>query len=177
MRLLNYILKISILIFGAVCVLMPGLYAQETASHQVTINVPNINEISSTLDSFTLSFGDYIAGSQTNTQEVTYTIRSNNLERNTGIVQAHVSTNLEGITLQADVGAFSKKGGNASLVEAGSGYIPLGNGWVNLCNRQIDSGTGKIASGTLPVTYKAVALEDLARQDVTVQVDVVLVDV
>jgi hypothetical protein len=150
--------------------------AQSSASQQVTVTIPKINILSTDMKDFTLSFSDYISGSASSQQVVSYTVKSNSLNRDKGIVQAHIDTVQPGISVLADVGAYAKQGGNATLVESASGFFPLKNTDTSLCDRQIDSGLGQTTRGTFPVTYQAVALEDLASGEFPISLTITLID-
>lgn len=155
----------------------PAHAGQQSVSHQVTIAVPNANEILADRSSFNLNFTDFLPGSETNSELVTYTIKANALNRGEGVIQAKMQTEQPGMTLQANVGSYSKTAGNASLVASQAGYRAIGASWVYLADRQIESGLGNVTVGTLPVTYKAVADTYLDAQNATIEVSVVLVDV
>ena len=155
----------------------PAQAAQTASAQQVTISVPNINEITSERDTFTLDFKDFIPGSETNTELITYTIKANALNRTEGVIQAKVETTQPGMAIQANVGSYAKTGGDASLVASQSGFTTVGSSWVNLADRRIDAGLGNTAIGSLPISYKAVAEDYLDARSVTIQMSVVLVDV
>lgn len=150
--------------------------AQSAATQQVTVTVPKINILSTDMKDFTLSFSDYITGSTSNQQVVSYTVKSNSLSRDKGIVQAHIDTVQPGINVLADVGAYAKQGGNATLVESASGFFPITNTDRSLCDRQIDSGLGQTTRGTFPVTYQAVAAEDLPSGEFPISLTITLID-
>jgi hypothetical protein len=59
------------------------------------------------------------------------------------------------------MGSFNKQSGNARLVPAGTDFVPLTSADTGLANKVIDDGDGRILDGTAPITYSAVATEDL----------------
>jgi len=150
--------------------------AQNMVSHQVMVYVPKVSEFHSDLDSFTLSFSDYLAGSESNAQAINYTIRTNDLQRTSGVVQVKAEGELSSIQLKADTGIFVKNAGNARLVESSPGFVALNDGWTSLCDREVESGSGQIVDGSIPVTYQAFAQEDLDAGNITIQLEVILVD-
>lgn len=155
----------------------PQISLAESVSHQVTIQVPTINIFSADRESFVLSFNDFVKGAVSNQQNIIYTVRVNNLQREHGVVEAKLSNTISpNLELQADVGAYVKEAGNASLRESASGFIPITESPVSLCDKQTDSGDGRVARGTFSVVYQAVAKEDLAAGDVPITLTVSLLD-
>jgi hypothetical protein len=174
-------LRIGTLVFWVTAITIFGSTdltdaAQNTVSHQVTVNVPKVSEFYSDLDSFTLSFSDYLAGSESNAQAVNYTIRTNDLQRTSGVVQVKANGVLSAIHLKADTGVFVKSAGNARLVESSPGFVALNDDWTSLCDREAESGSGQIVDGSIPVTYQAFAQEDLDAGNISIQLEVILVD-
>jgi len=153
-----------ILVIGisGVAVAEAGQGSQSSATHSVTITVPQVLKFSGETSSINLAFPDSIAGSETNVQSVNYSVKTNNLLKQNGVIQAKLDSPFDSIDFKASPGGYVKTGGNASLVAANSGYVTVSTESVNLYNKQTDEGTGKIVEGNFPISYKALALSDLA---------------
>jgi hypothetical protein len=67
------------------------------------------------------------------------------------------------VDFKAQVGSYNRISGNADLAAANAGYVTIGTSNTAIANKDnTDAGTdGKILNGTLPVTYKAVATDNL----------------
>ncbi len=136
--------------------------ATVTKDHSITVAVPSFLSMTADKSDFTLTFADYITGSETNTDTVTYSVRANNLDKTNGVVSAKLDSLYDNVTLKADPGAYSKVNGNASLTEAAAGFIAVDASGVSLMNKTVDNGTGKTTRGSFPVIYKASADQDLS---------------
>lgn len=171
-------LSIGLIVIGLLLINVPYSFAgTKTVQHAVTVSVPTILDITADTSNFTLTFADFAKNSETDLKTVNYTVKANNMTKVTGVVTAQLGTLFTNIDLKADVGAYNKLGGTASLIEAASGFTTvLAASAVSLANRQIDSGTGKIVRGVLPITYKAVATNDLDAGNLTQTLTVSFID-
>lgn len=148
--------------------------ASKSTTHTVTASVPSLLSISADTSAFTLTFSDYVSGSETDTKTVNYTINGNKLNKATGVVTGQLSAAFAGMDFTADVGAYSKTSGNVSLVEAASGFITIGN--LSAASLADKDGAGKKSKGVLPITYKAVATSDLDAGDQTSTLTISVID-
>lgn len=141
-----------------------------TTSHTVTIAVPDVLSISADTADFTLAFEGYVGiNDESSAETVTYTVESNNMRQDDGAaaINANLDFEYDRIALKADVGTYTKTAGNTELVEAGSGFVTIGTSNVTLANKgNTEEGSdGKTLKGSLPITYKAVALADVPSGD------------
>ena len=160
-----------------VCGPRPVLADTKTVQHAVTITVPTKLEIKANTANFTLTFADFAKSSETDSKTVVYGLKGNNVTRLTSVLTGQLAALFPNIDFQADVGAFTKVSGNATIVEAGAGFRTIGAAApLGLANKQVDSGTGKMVNGTLPITYKAVALNDLETGTFTQTLTISFID-
>ena len=154
----------------------PTYAAMDSFGQNVTMTVPMFSQITGDIESFTLHFDDITPGSETDTQMVTYRVKANDLNKDKGVVQAHLNASYPNIEVKADVGTYAKMGGNAVLVESAEGYVTLGETWTSLCDKQTLEGSGRVAVGTFGINYKAVATGYLEKKDIGVSIVITLVD-
>ncbi len=111
--------------------------------------------------SFNFIFPDFQTGSVTNAAQATYAFSANDAGRMQNLVLARVDQELPGIRFEAQMGTFNKLSGNAHLVPIDPGFVPLTTSDTGLADKVIDEGDGRILDGTAPITYRAVATQDL----------------
>ena len=141
-----------------------------TTNHTVTIQVPEVLSIASDAASFTLHFPGYAKqGDESWAQTVNYTVQSNNMRQADGspAINANLDFPYDRLDLKADVGSYAKTSGSTELVEAQSGFMTIGTDTVALANKgnTAQGSDGKLLNGTIPVTYKAVATDDVPSGD------------
>ena len=141
-----------------------------TTSHMVTVSVPEVLSISSDAANFTLPFQAYAKqGDESWAQTVNYTVESNNMRQADGspAINANLDFSYDRLALKADMGSYVKTSGNTSLVEAASGFVTIGMQNITLANKgnTTQGSDGKLLRGTFPVTYKAVATDDVPSGD------------
>jgi hypothetical protein len=136
------------------------------------INVTRSINFTSDKSSFNLNFQNFQKGSITDTATVVYTLSGNSVTRMQDLILARVDQELPGIALQAQMGSYSKKSGDASLMPSKSGYVNLTTVDTGLADKIIDSNGGTTIDGTTSITYRASASEDLraGQQMVTILV-------
>lgn len=163
---------------GAFLALVPSVaYAgSKSVTHKVTVKVPNTIYLSADTTDFTLTMSDFLKDSLSDTKTVAYTIKANKFTKSDGVLHGKLDAAYSGIDLIADPGTYSKIAGNASLREEKAGDIVIGTSDTYLADRETDNGSGKIAYGTLPVVYKAKALQDLEEQEQAKTLTVTFVD-
>ena len=169
---------VAIMMIGGLCV-APAAYAADFVTQGVTLDVPAVLSLEASTADISLTFADYASGTNSDTQEVTYTVSCNNMLQTDGslALKAKLDSAFTGIDFKADPGTYNKVGGNTELVEASSGYITIGATDTALANKNNSTGDGKVLDGTIPVTYMATATADLAAGSSTQYLDVVLVNV
>lgn len=137
----------------------------ETLGHQVTVAVPEVLSITADTDAFSLTFATPEAGSESDTKTVVYTVSANDMGQADGdtAINANLDFLYEGVDLKAQVGTYNKVAGNTELAAIDSGYVTIADSNTALVKKaNSEVGTdGKLLEGTLPITYKAVATEDL----------------
>lgn len=156
-----------------------GLAAEVVAQSTVTVSVPEVLSISSDATSFTLPFQEYAkAGVESWAQTVTYTVKSNQMQQADGAaaITAKLDFPYDRIDLKAEVGSYTKTSGNTELVAAAPGFVTIGTSNVTLANKaNTTAGTdGKMLNGSIPITYKAVATDDVPAGDQIHILDVTL---
>ena len=132
----------------------------------VTMDVSAVLSITDTVGDFTLTFTDYVAGTDSNTQVVSYTVKANNvaLAATTGIVSAKVSALITGIDLKGDVGTITNDGtsGNILLTESASGFTTMTTSAQDMADKGVTSGPqGSILNGTVPISWKGTTTADV----------------
>lgn len=151
-------------------------------SHSVTVVVvePALSLTDDTGD-FSLSLDRGDAGKSSNTQVVNYRIYGNVVPTTSveGVISGKLSTGLDGIEIQADVGSFANQGtaGHVQLQEHASGFQAVGADLVPLADKETSSGAqGGVLNGTIPITWKATTTKDLPAGDYPVVLTVTLKD-
>ncbi|MFA6600731.1 MAG: hypothetical protein WC352_00285 [Candidatus Omnitrophota bacterium] len=158
----------------------PSVWASaKTFGHKVTIEVPPSLDLAGSQQDFTLAFPNTSSGSETNAVTIQYTMNSNGMMQASGApaVMAQLDGVFPGVDVRAQVGAFSKMAGDTELIPASSSYITVRDSAVPLAMKGSSTGTGRVLSGTLPVTYKAVATSDLASGVYARQLTLTLTDI
>ena len=178
-RMFKAIGAIAVAVLIGVSNPLAGIAAEETTESTVTVSVPEVLSISSDASSFTLPFQEFPkAGIESWAQTVTYTVQSNNMQQADGAValRAHLDFPYDRIDLKAQVGTYSKTSGNTELVAANSDFVAIGTSNVTLANKgnTAEGSDGKLLDGTIPVTYKAVATDDVPSGDQIHILDVTL---
>ena len=166
-------LGIAILVFIFLGI---GIPISQGKKVPIKVKAPPALNFSSDTPSFMLSFSDFTSGSVSDTATVTYTISANKVKRDNNVVLAHLDSLFTGIDVEADMGPYTKVGGNASLVEVQAGYVVIPTSDVGLANKIKDKGSGKVVEGNFPITFRAVATEDLAAGNETVTLVVTFID-
>jgi len=141
----------------------------ETTSHVVTVSVPQVLSISADTSAIALTFSDFSTGSETDQQTVVYTVSSNNMGQADGAtaINANLDFLYDRIDFQAQVGAYTKVSGNTELAPAQAGFVSIGTSNVAIANKANSTlgSDGRILNGSIPVTYKAVATDDVISGD------------
>lgn len=140
--------------------------AFQTVGATVTVTVPEVLTITSDKAAFTLTFAATASGSESNTNTVVYTVKSNDMGQADGTTA--INGNLDflytDMDFKAQVGTYTKTvGSNTSLAGVSANYVTVGTANIALANKaSTDAGTdGKLLSGSIPITYKAVAKKEL----------------
>ena len=124
-----------------------------------SFNSPPILHLSADKGSFTLTFKDFIQGSWSDAETVTYRVRANNMAAGTvrGAVSADLQDELEEITLAAEVGEFQNQGeaGFAGLAKAGSKALEIHSGQTALVDKTPGGGSFDLCvDGEIQVAWK-----------------------
>ncbi len=137
----------------------------ETLGHQVTVAVPEVLSITADTDAFTLTFASPDSGAETNSKTVVYSVSANDMGQADGdtAINANLDALYDGVDFKAQVGSYNKIAGNTELAAANAGFVTMGTSNLGIAKKaNSEAGTdGKLLEGTLPITYKAVATEDL----------------
>ena len=155
--------------------------AQSDQSQTVTFQVNGVLSIDADTQNFTLTFGRFEKGTDSNTQTVLYQIKCNTMTpaQLKGAVAARIGSAIDGIDLKADVGEYQNSGspGNGILTESFAGFGVVAESLQGLADKPATSGSqAKILHGQLPVTWKASAKEDLSSGTYQTQITVTLKD-
>lgn len=133
----------------------------QTIGHTVTVTVPEVLSITADTSAFTLTFADWVAGSETDTKTVVYTLNSNDMGQADGdtAINANLDFLYDRVDFKAQVGAYTKVSGNTELAAISGSYVTIGTANTAIAKKaNTESGSdGKLLKGTLPITYKAVA--------------------
>lgn len=143
-----------------------------TTNHAVTVQIPEVLSISADASSFTLPFQDYITtGEESWAQTVIYTVQSNNMRQADAspAINANLDFAYDRLELKAEVGAFSKTSGNTEIAAQAAGFVTVGTNNVTLAKKTGSTigGDGKLLNGSIPITYKAVATDNVPSGDQT----------
>ena len=154
---------LSILMIIGLCA-APGVSAADYVTQGVSVNVSSELSIAASASDISLNFADYASGTNSSTQDITYTVSCNNMIQGDGslALKAKLDSLYTNIDFKADPGTYTKSGGNTELVEASSGFITVGTTDTALANKGNSTGDGKVLDGTIAVTYMATATDDLA---------------
>ena len=134
--------------------------APSSASHAVSVTVPPVLSLTASATSFTLTYSDYLAGSESDIQSVTYNAMCNGLTPS-GRVEVRLGALTPGMDFKADAQPYAKQSGSASLVKANSGYQTVGTAGVKMYDQKTDSDSGMTTRGSFVVNYKVTATTDL----------------
>ncbi len=170
---------VAVMLVAGLVGILPAAFAGASAvTHSVTISVPTSLSLTADTAGFTLTMADYVSGSVSDTQQVVYTVKSNNsaLAANAAIVKAKLGTLFSGIDFLANPGAYTKQNGNFDMTENAAGNITVLTSDVPLMKKTGITGSGKTTKGTFPVDYSALATADLDSQSQNQTLTVTLVD-
>jgi hypothetical protein len=150
--------------------------------HTVTAVVvaPTLSMTDQTGD-FSLTFNDYVEGTESAPQVVQYRVKGNTFPVSalSGVVSAKLGSLISGLEIQADVGAFTNNGtdGDILLQEKEGGFRSVGTSPVELADKPATSGAqAKVLNGTLVITWKGKATQDLSAGNYTSTLTVTLKD-
>ena len=133
----------------------------QTVGHTVTVTVPEVLSLTADTTAFTLTFSDWVSGSETDTKTVVYSVNSNDMGQADGdtAMNANLDFLYDRVDFKAKVGTYTKISGNTELAAISANYVTIGTAntaIVKKANTQAST-DGKLLKGTLPITYKAVA--------------------
>ena len=114
-------------------------------------------DFTSDQSSFALGFSDFKKGAATNAVDVTYSIMANDVVKTDDVVLARLDDLFPNIDFRARFGAYTERGGDATLVASQSGFATVGTADISLAKKE---GSGKMLDGTFVISYQAQALED-----------------
>ena len=159
--------KLIALFVAVMLVAVPAFASTEDHQHTVEFRVDPALDITSSTGTFTLTMADFISGSESNVQPVTYNIRANKMPAGalSGAVYASMDQLVSDVDLKASFVSYSNVGssGNAVLSSALTGYEVVGTSAKNLAHKDTQTGNqAKIVRGNLVINWKALANKDLA---------------
>ena len=159
---------------------MPSAFANsESYANRVTIEVPSYLFINGDQKDLRLTFSDYKAGAESNTQDVIYTVSGNNMTQPEGApaVSARLDDSFSDIDLKARVGSYIKESGNIELGPVSSDFVSIGNSETAIAKKSNSTGDGKLLRGQVAISYKAVATATLKAGEYSRQLTLTLTDV
>jgi hypothetical protein len=164
---------IGMLVLGLAFMGVQQAFAVTTKSHNVTLDKPAIINIASTDPDFTLTFSDFVSGTESdNAVVITYRVKSNGMGA-AGTLKGNLDALFTDVDLIANVGTYSDLTNPTDKVFTPvAGDITIDVDGETLAN---SSGAGKL-HGDMPVTYKAVATADLDATNQTKQLTVTIAD-
>ncbi len=171
---------IGLMILCQVMMFAGNLFAaSQTLGQKVTIYVPPTLQITGSQNDFMLEFPGTAKGLESNTLTVNYFVSSNGMTQADGApaVTAQLDGLFEGVELKASVGNYSNESGNTALAPAAGGYVAIRDAATVLAVKANSTGDGKVLHGALPISYKAVAVNDLASGSYTRQLTLTLTDI
>ena len=141
-------------------------WASPSQALDCSVSAPAVLSISDTVGSFTLTFTNFVSGTVSSSQAITYTVQGNKMLAGTvnGAVTASLGTAFSGMSLECDVGTYTNLGDadHALLAESSSGFFAVGATSTALANKTPGSGSGDTClDGTLGVTWRTVLQADL----------------
>lgn len=144
----------------------PAFAATADDVDTVTSVVNGHLSIADTTGDFSLTFSDFVSGTETPIQTVTYQVKGNDLPATAlvGVISAKIDALEYGIDLRADPGTYANVGstGNIALANTAAGFSTIGTTAVNLADKAATTGEqAKILNGNQPMDWKAVATKDL----------------
>lgn len=141
----------------------------QTVGHQVTVRVPEVLSIAADTTAFTLTFSDWVSGSETDTKTVVYSVNSNDMGQADGdtAINANLDFLYDRVDLKAQVGSYSKQSGNTELAPISASYVKIKDTNTAIAKKAntVSGSDGKLLKGTMPVTYKAAATADMSSGD------------
>src|SRR3990167_7828917 len=83
--------------------------ASSSVSHSVTVSVPSQISITADTTNFTLTMADFIAGSESDTKTVNYTVKANKVTAADGatVLKGQLNALFTGLDLKGDVGTYA----------------------------------------------------------------------
>lgn len=174
------LIKINIICLALLSSFMSeSMASSQTASNRVTIEVPPYLFIDSDRQNLTLSFSGYDSGSETNAQQVVYTVTGNGMSQSEGApaIIAQLDNEFPDIEFMVQVGPFIRDGGNTELHPSSSGFVAVDTSTTALANKANSTGDGKLLRGRITMTYKAVAQSTLSSGEYSRQLIITLTDV
>ena len=158
--------------FRCAALLLCGLFglapdAADADSLIITLDSPTVLSISDTTGSFTLVFPNFVKGTLSSLQSVTYRIQANKMAAGTvqGAVSASLSELFPGIDLQADVDGYQNLGKSnfGLLQEVQAGPQNIETAPAALADKTPGTGSGdNNLDGNLTVTWRAKLTTDTA---------------
>src|ERR1041385_6355500 len=103
-----------VLVAAALLTLIPRVFADGT---DVVVHLQSQSSITFTANqsSFQLTLPFFSQGATSDPVEITYTIMANNVGRLDDVILAHLGLEFDGIALEARMGTFTQRTGNAHL--------------------------------------------------------------
>jgi hypothetical protein len=144
-----------------------------TKGHSVTLSVPDSLSIEADTTDIVLNFSNYVKDSVSSTKTVVYTVVANNMSRADGEPAMNISLDaaFDRAELQAQVGSYTNNSTSLDKTELAAinpSYLPISAGVnTDVAKKASSIGSGKILEGTIPITYRAVATDDMAKGNQT----------
>lgn len=129
-------------------------------AQSVSVTVPPTLSLTASATSFILTYNDYLAGSESDVQSITYSTMCNQLTPS-GRVEIKLPSLTPKMDLKADGQPYIKQSGSASLVKSNTGYMVIGTSPVKMYDQRTDSDTGMTTRGTFSIHYRMTATADL----------------
>ena len=153
------------MIFLLLLLLWLGFFSASAGAVLLNLNAPPILSIEDDSGPFTLTFPDFLQGSQSSPQAVTYRLRANHMSP--GLLPAAVSARLgeafDHADLEADVQDYRNLGtpNFATLQEAQNGSRTVETADTPLADKHPGHGAGdRCLDGQLTVTWRATLKRD-----------------
>jgi hypothetical protein len=161
----------------AVCLIGGSVWAaSDSKVNTVTIRVDGRLSIAENTGDFTLTFDDFVTGSQSDSTQVTYRVKGNNMAGAAldGVLSAQISSLIDGVDLEGDVGTIFHRPGSVQLLEQASGYSTVETTLTGLVKK--DASSSRILSARIPVTWRASATKDLTSGEYNTSLTVTVKD-
>jgi len=142
---------------------VPAWAASSQTSHDVTITFRGVLSIQEDTGDFSLTFNDFVKGTDSTVQRVRYRVRASGMTEAAleDVISSKIDTLVNGIDLRADMARMRFSGSSVQLQEQNAGYATVITDSVALAKKSATPGR-RLLNGIIDINWKGTATEDLA---------------